>query len=120
MKRVLIVVATAVALLTGGLLAASAASAAPGGIAAPCPASFHPTTGGGEAAWTVECVGSRVYIDGWVKDTDADGRCAFVKAFASFTDGSGRKEAKACPKGTVTHFDWVANGTDIRAYLYVA
>src|SRR5262245_30352631 len=106
--------------LTAGLLMAAPASASPTGATARCPAGFHPSTGGGEAAWTVECVGSRVYIDGWVRDTEADGKCAYVKAFGSFTDGAGRKEAKACPKGTTTHFDWVANGSEISAYLYVA
>ncbi|WP_329048344.1 hypothetical protein OG738_38205 [Amycolatopsis sp. NBC_01488] len=119
MKKMSIVAAAAGALLTTGLVA-SPASAGSLGVDAACPANFHPTTSGGEAAWTVECVGSHVFIDGWVKDTEADGKCAFVKAFGSFTDGSGRKEAKACPKNTVTHFDWEANGTEIRAYLYVA
>ncbi|MEU7060262.1 hypothetical protein [Streptomyces sp. NPDC046197] len=110
----------AAAALTAGLLVAAPASAEPTGPAATCPGGFHPSTSGGEAAWTIECVGSRVVIDGWVRDTDADGKCAYVKAFAPFTDGATRKEAKACPKGTTTKFTWEANGTEIRAYLYVA
>ena len=120
MRKSWVVAAVSGAVLTTGLLATPSASAGTEGVEAACPASFHPSTTGGEAAWTIECVGSHVYIDGWVKDTKADGECAFVKAFGSFTDGSGRKEAMACPKGKVTHFDWEANGTEIRAYLSVA
>ncbi|GGL15572.1 hypothetical protein [Streptomyces flaveus] len=108
------------AALTAGLLMAAPASAGSTGTTAACPATLSPETDGGAASWSIECVGSKVYIDGWVRDTDADGKCAWIKAFGSFTDGSGRKDAKACPKNTTTRFSWVANGTEIRAYLYVA
>lgn len=107
----------ALGLSMAGAVPASAGST---GVQARCPATLNPVVNGGEAAWTIDCVGSKVHITGWVKDTKADGLCAFVKAFASFTDGSSRKEAKACPKGTTTRFAWEATGTEITAYLYLA
>lgn len=113
-------VAVTGAVLMAGAMMAAPASAGPTGAEAKCPANFSPSTSGGEAGWNVQCVGNKVVIDGWVKDTKADGKCAFVKAFASFTDGQSRKEAKACPKDTRTKFYWEAWGTEINAYLYVA
>ncbi|MFC8915029.1 hypothetical protein ACGF5F_33885 [Streptomyces sp. NPDC047821] len=111
--------ATGAVLMAGAVMAAPAAAGQDGAVAR-CPASFSPSTTGGEAAWTVQCVGDKVVIDGWVKDTKADGKCAFVKAFAGFTDGQSRKEAKACPKDTRTKFAWEARGTEVNAFLYVA
>jgi hypothetical protein len=115
-------IAVGAATMPIALLGAAPASAAPTYTApihsyAQCPAGFHPSTSGGEAAWTVECSGAKVYVDGWVKDTDADGKCAYVKAFIGT---SGRREAKACPKGTTTKFHWSGDGNAATAYLYVA
>ncbi len=85
-----------------------------------CNDSFNPSTDGGEAAWNLVCANGGITIGGWVKDTEADGRCAYVKAFAG--NGDSRVPlAKACPKGTVTHYSWrVENTNEIRAYLFVA
>ncbi|GAA2436381.1 hypothetical protein [Streptomyces lavendulocolor] len=118
-------IAARLSALTGAVvvavtLAAAPATAGPAGTEAKCPARLSPSTTGGEAAWSIECVGGRVVIDGWVRDTKADGKCAFVKAFAAFTDGQSRKEAKACPKDSRTKFTWEASGTEVNAYLYVA
>jgi hypothetical protein len=76
---------------------------------------------GGEAHWTITCSQAGATIDGVVIDTLADGKCAFVKAF---NDNSGAKvfspDAKACPKGTRTHFTGLATGAQsISAFLYV-
>jgi hypothetical protein len=76
---------------------------------------------GGEAHWTISCSQAGATIDGVVIDTDADGKCAFVKAFS---DRTGLRvfspDAKACPKGTKTHFNGLASGaTSISAFLYV-
>jgi hypothetical protein len=82
-----------------------------------CPQQFHPVVNGGEAAWSLSCSGNKITITGWVKDTKADGKCAYVKA-----EGGGRTAnplAKACPKGKVTHFTWTVPGSEINAYLYV-
>lgn len=59
-------------------------------------------------------------FEGFVEDTKADGKCAYVKAFANTGDAR-VPLAKACPKGSRTNFDWKVNGaTDITAYLYTA
>jgi hypothetical protein len=53
-----------------------------------------------------------------VKDTKADNKCAYVKAF-----GGGQAmtpEARACGKGKKTDFHWTTKGTHIDAMLYVA
>jgi hypothetical protein len=85
-----------------------------------CDDSFHPSISGGEAAWNLVCASGGITIGGWVKDTAADGKCAYIKAFAG--NGDSRVPlAKACPKGTVTQFSWRVNNTsEIRAYLFVA
>lgn len=76
---------------------------------------------GGAASWNISCTnGTNARIEGFVEDTEADGKCAYVKAFAN--NGESRVPlAKACPKGTRTNFDWTTNGAnDIAAYLYTA
>jgi hypothetical protein len=83
-----------------------------------CGQTFQPRVNGGEAAWNLYCSGGRITISGWVKDTKADGKCAYVKAF-----GDGQQllpHPKACPKDTKTNFSWTVNGSTIDAYLYVA
>lgn len=85
-----------------------------------CSQAFNPSTDGGEAAWTLTCGSGNITIDGWVKDTAADGKCAYVKAF----DGAGNRwpgsDPKACPSGTKKFFNWTAYGQSvINAYLYV-
>jgi hypothetical protein len=113
--------ASAMALV--GIVTPAAASTPAGGNVIPlgtCGQSFHPVTTGGEAAWNLVCASGGVTIAGWVKDTKADGKCAFVKAFAG--NGASRVPlASACPAGTVRQFSWRVTGTnEIRAYLYIA
>jgi hypothetical protein len=86
-----------------------------------CGQVFNVTVSGGQASWNIECTnGTNAEIAGWVKDTEADGLCAYVKAFAS-TGASRVPLAKACPKGKVTFFDWTVPGaTWINAYLFTA
>jgi hypothetical protein len=85
-----------------------------------CNDSFHPTTSGGEAAWNLVCASGGITIGGWVKDTEADGKCAYIKAFAG--NGDSRVPlAQACPNGTLRQYSWrVENTNEIRAYLFVA
>lgn len=97
-KRVL-VGALGVMLLTIGMAGASSGVAS----AAPCGSTKSPSVHGGQAGWSVRCVGSTMYFDGWVKDTDADGKCAHVVAF--FPDGA-VSDDKACPKGTITRYSY--------------
>lgn len=56
-------------------------------------------------------------MSGWVKDTDADGKCARVKGV--FNNNIVYQTAGACPKGTVINFSWTAPGTIANGYLTV-
>jgi hypothetical protein len=112
-----VMVATAVAALAGGSVLgfAPAASAQPAGT---CGQTFNPSTGGGEARWTLSCSGGKITMAGWVEDTDADGRCARVKGI--FNGGIVRVTDGACPKGTRVKIYWVHPGTIANGYLYVS
>jgi hypothetical protein len=72
--------------------------------AATCGNTENVRTGGAEAHWTINCGGGGVSVDGWVKDTDADGQCAQVYAFFP-ADGSTQYSPRACPEGNVKHFN---------------
>lgn len=107
--------------LLGVLAAASAITllgpASPAS-AGSCGQTFQPRVNGGEAAWNLYCSGGTIWIEGWVKDTKADGKCAYVKAFGG--GAAMNPHAKACPKGVKTDFSWSTGGSNIDAYLYVA
>lgn len=105
--------AVAVAALTLSTLAVDVGTAS----AAPCSSTKNPSVRGGEAGWSVRCVSSRTTIvNGWVKDTKADGKCAHVVIF--FPDGN-TKDVKACPKGTKREFSYPTTGTDVQVELRV-
>jgi hypothetical protein len=122
---------------TAAAIALTAAALSAGALATPAfaaaqPDLVHPFGGcgqvfngvqvdGGEASWTITCTnGTNAQISGWVRDTKADGKCAYIKAFAG--NGESRVPlAQACPKGTTTFFDWTTNGaSSIDAYLFTA
>jgi hypothetical protein len=128
-KNLVSVLAGIAVLLVATLGIAAPASAAPEpqppagvSIMAGCGAVFNNVSvTGGEAAWNISCAnGTNARITGWVKDTKADGKCAYIKAFAN--NGLSRVPlAKACPNGTQVSFDWTAPGAnDIAAYLFTA
>jgi hypothetical protein len=81
-------------------------------------------TSGGHAAYT-ECTidGDQLFddsvrVDGWVRDTDADGKCAQVYGY----DSNGRyfESPRACPKGQTHEFHWQSGMvSDISVYLHV-
>jgi hypothetical protein len=112
-----VMVATAVAALTGGSVLgfAPAASAQPAGT---CGQTFNPSTGGGAARWTLSCSGGKITMAGWVEDTAADGRCARVKAVFSSTVT--KISRAACPKGTRQTFSWTYSGSIANGYLYIS
>jgi hypothetical protein len=67
---------------------------------------------GGEAHYT-ECKNTDniIFLDGWVKDTRADGKCAqvygyWVPSYYYF------ETARACPKGTVKQISFAGGGFD--------
>jgi hypothetical protein len=105
---------TAAALCLGALAASPAVAAVPG-VAAACDTHdiYIP---GGEAHYT-ECHGSaQSSVNGWVKDTRADGMCAQV--YGSWSDGTEFHSARACPEGEVQSFDFT-HGGNINAYVYL-
>lgn len=110
----------AITLLGGSIVgvAPSASAEVPATVQGSCGQSFNPVINGGKAHWDLSCSGGRIYMNGWVEDTSADGRCAFVKA--NFNNGYSPTPAKACPKGTRTNFSWNGSGTIADGYLYVA
>jgi hypothetical protein len=112
-----LMVATAVAVLAAGsvLEIALNASAQPTGV---CGQSFNVNTGGGHAEWTLSCSGGRITMSGKVKDTDADGRCAYVKGVFSSTIVE--RSRGACPKGNEKSFSWTHTGSLANGYLYVS
>jgi hypothetical protein len=85
---------------------------------------FNPTVPGGEAHWT-KCINysglwTSVTVDGWVKDTRADGKCAQVKAI--FNDGTDTDYSpKACPAGHKQSFSWNHVGASAASvYLFTS
>ena len=121
--RSVIMIAISIVALVGLGGSAAASGMTTGGtlsVLGTCNDSFHPIVSGGEAAWDLVCASDGITIGGWVKDTEADGKCAYIKAFAG--NGDSRVPlAQACPKGTLRQYSWrVENTSEIRAYLYVA
>ncbi|PRY44722.1 hypothetical protein [Umezawaea tangerina] len=86
-------------------------------IMATCGSSGSGNTGGAEAKWTVRCNSSQIWIEGWVKDTVADGKCGWVTAL--YADGSTWESNRACPKGNKDTFSSPPrNGKLIEASLH--
>lgn len=67
-------------------------------------------------SFAVTCSGGNVYVDGRVKDTDADGYCVQVKAQIN---GVWHYSAKACPSGTTKYFSWSGPGNTAYVYTYL-
>ncbi len=67
---------------------------------------------GGEAHYT-ECKSPDrdIYVDGWVKDTRADGKCAQVYGYWA-PQYYPFESPRACPKGTVKEFHHLGGGFD--------
>jgi hypothetical protein len=105
------------ALALGLIGLAPAASADPIGPLDACGQSFHPIVRGGEAYWVLTCSGGYITMQGWVKDTAADGKCAQVKGV--FNNNIVRLSNKACPKGEKESFTWRHPGTIANGYLMV-
>lgn len=119
MKRRMItgLVAVAAFAACSGTAVASAAPAAPSGevsVLGRCPETKDVYINGAEAHWTVWCSGSRVYVDGYVKDTKADGKCAEVYGSVGSVAVN---SANACPKGNKKTFAWNASGNSVSLYL---
>lgn len=94
----------------------SPASAAGDRPAGGCGQSYNPTIPGGEAHWDLSCGGGMITVSGWVRDTDADGQCAAVKA--TFAGGQTEVSRRACPEGDRQTFSWTHPGAIADVYLY--
>ncbi|MBM7774684.1 hypothetical protein JOD54_004888 [Actinokineospora baliensis] len=77
----------------------------------------NPVTTGGEAAWTITCGGGKIRVQGWVKDTKADGKAAEV--YGSWGDGANFGTVHAAPAGTRVDFNKQHAGTSVYLYLRV-
>jgi hypothetical protein len=54
-------------------------------------------------------------VDGWVRDTGKDGKCAEV--FARFANGAPHQSNRACPYGDVERFSWKEPGRGVSVLL---
>jgi hypothetical protein len=119
-KKATIATALIGAVLGGSLAGAGAAAASDddGGvivIQGTCGQRFSPTVPGGAAGWTISCAGGKVHVQGWVKDTDADGRAAEV--YGTWQDGSTFATVRAGGEGTRKTFDRTHAGSNVYLYL---
>jgi hypothetical protein len=78
----------------------------------------------GEAFWDVKCKLSGdqwfVYMVGWVDDTEADGKCAWVRG-ERWAGDPDTQRAKDCPaSGPRTNFTFKFAGRNANGYAYVA
>ncbi|GAA4910007.1 hypothetical protein LX16_2784 [Stackebrandtia albiflava] len=71
---------------------------------------------GGLAYWRASCRGTTMTVSGWVRDTDADGMCARVKALIGTR---WHYSARACPEGDQESFSFSGTDNDAQVYLYV-
>ena len=73
------------------------------------------STSGAKASWTPSCGSAGIRVEGWVKDTDADGQCAEVYAF--WPVDSSKESRQVCGKGNTSRFDWTHAGTTVEVRL---
>jgi hypothetical protein len=104
-RTVLVLAGTAVLGLVGFTLPAAAACDPPQDVRVP----------GAEAHWTECHNGKRTQVEGWVKDTRADGKCAQV--YAMFSNGSRQETQRACPRGNNKPIRFNAPAGDAQVYL---
>jgi hypothetical protein len=122
-KKAAVAVALAGAVVSGALLGATpsvAAPTAPDGVViiqGTCGQTFNPSVGGGAAGWTLTCAGGKIRAQGWVKDTDADGKAAEV--YGTWGDGASFGTVRAGGEGTTVKFDKSHAGSTVYLYLRV-
>jgi len=69
------------------------------------------------AAWTITCTAGKVSVNGWVKDTDADGKAAEV--YGTWGDGTNFGTVRAGGEGTKKEFNKSRAGSHVYLYLRV-
>lgn len=112
--RRIAVTVTSGALILAGFGVTPAAYASSAG-APDCKPQGDVTVPGGEARWT-KCIGDGwTSVDGWVRDTAKDGKCAEV--YARFANGAAHQSNRACPFGQVEKFSWKESGSGVAVHL---
>ncbi|GAB6902034.1 hypothetical protein [Kineosporia succinea] len=106
----------AAGMLTAGAVASlGVIGSADAAQAAACGTSHSVTNAGAKSQYSISCSGGKVYVSGSVTDTDADGKCAQVKAQII---GTWFYSAKACPEGQTKYFSWSHIGSSAAVYTY--
>jgi hypothetical protein len=110
------------AVASGGLLVGPAGATTETGsdvvvIQGTCGDTFQPRVNGGEAGWTVICGGGMVRVDGWVKDTKADGKGAEV--YGAWGDGADFGTVRAAGSGKLVRIDKSHAGSVVNLWLRV-
>ncbi|MFJ8913276.1 hypothetical protein [Amycolatopsis sp. NPDC102389] len=102
--------ATGAVMAFGSLFAATPATAAPVAsdgdvsIQQECrERAFNLYPSGGWAQFNVICGGNTVTVTGWVLDTDADGKCAYVKVYWP-SENRTVTSPRACPEGNKKYY----------------
>ncbi|MCA1188152.1 MULTISPECIES: hypothetical protein [unclassified Saccharopolyspora] len=105
--------------LVGGGAAAAAPNDSDGVITVlgTCGDTFSPSVGGGAAGWTITCGSGKVRVQGWVKDTKADGKAAEV--YGSWGNGDSFGTVRAGGNGTEKEFNKSHSGTTVSLHLRV-
>jgi len=119
-RKAAIAAALTGAVLGGALTGGAAAVASDDGVITvmgTCGQKFDPSVDGGSAGWTLSCVDGKIRVQGWVKDTDADGRAAEV--YGTWGDGSTFTTVRAGGEGTLKKFDRQHAGSTVYRYLRV-
>jgi hypothetical protein len=119
-RKAAIAAALTGAVLGGALTGAGAAVASDDGvitIQGTCGQRFNPSVDGGDAGWTLSCANGKIRVQGWVKDTDADGKAAEV--YGTWGDGATFTTVRAGGEGTLKKFDRQHSGSTVYLYLRV-
>lgn len=112
-RRIAATVSGGVLILVG--LGATPAAYASSADAPRCESQGNVTVPGGEARWT-KCIGDGwTSVDGWVRDTAKDGKCAEV--YARFANGAAHQSNRACPIDDVERFSWKESGNGVAVHL---
>ncbi|MEV6912637.1 hypothetical protein [Amycolatopsis sp. NPDC051071] len=123
-KKTAVTAALTGAVIGGALLSAAPSIAAPAStdgvvvIQGTCGDTKAPSVNGGAAGWTITCAAGKIRVQGWVKDTDADGKAAEVYGTWGY-DGASFGTVRAGGEGTKKTFDKAHKGSTVYLYLRV-
>jgi hypothetical protein len=103
--------------LAGGTALASTDTEGMSTIKGTCGQTYSPTVPGGAAGWTLSCANGKIRVQGWVKDTRADGKGAEV--YGTWGNGSNFGTVRAAGEGTIKRFNKVHSGSSVTLRLRV-